>query len=279
MYTFWLFLLVICFLNVLWFYSVLHLCVVSKPWPSFVSSCVAHVYICTTVGTLALSITLFLSCAIIIMTFAFECRKWHFFGWEEVECFQFEYCLISFSYTKFVSESRKQIWFLCLSHMHFPLQAVGSDHWCVSSHCWWPAASLIIVSTCLLFMEVKCPPCHCALMHHTPQTSSKHCESYWFFFLHKVLILVYEQWLVLTWYLTWKMFVVHFTVLFCGTWTVVAAVEYTAFSGKAWKYNCCGDWKVDSSCCRSMHTVENFWNACHVCQLIFLSWKQKNDGI
>jgi len=182
-YTFWRFSLRhFCFLNVLWCYSVLCLCVVSKPLPPFVSSCVAHVYICTTVGTVALSITLFLSCAIIIMIFAFECWKWHFFGWEEVECFQFEDCLISFSYTKFVSESRKQIWFLCLHHMQCPLQAVGSDHWCVSSHFWWPAVSLIIVSACLLFMEVRCPLCHCALMHHTPQTTSKHCESYWVFF-------------------------------------------------------------------------------------------------
>jgi len=24
--------------------------------------------------------------------------------------------------------------------------------------------------------------CHCALMHHTPQTISKHCESYCVFF-------------------------------------------------------------------------------------------------
>ena len=261
---------VIGFLNVLWFYSVLLLCVVSKPLPTFVSSCVAHVCICTTVGTLALSITLFLSCAVIIATLAFECWKLHFFGWEEVGCFLFEDWLISFSYTKFVSESRKQIWLSCLCHMQCPLQAVDSDHWCFSSHCWWPATSLIIFSACLLFMEVRCPPCHCALMHHTPQITSKHCDSYCFIFLHKILILVCEQWLVLTWYLTWTMFIVHFTVLFCGTWTVVAAAEYTAFSGKGWKYNCCRDWNVVSSCCPSIHTVENFWNAGHICLLIFL---------
>lgn len=57
---------------------------------------------------------------------------WHFFVWEEVECFQFEDWLISFSYTKLVSESRKQIWLSCLRHMQCPLQAVDSDHWCVS---------------------------------------------------------------------------------------------------------------------------------------------------
>lgn len=44
-----------------------------KPISTFVSSCVAHVYICSTVGALALSITLLLSCAVFIMIFTFEC--------------------------------------------------------------------------------------------------------------------------------------------------------------------------------------------------------------
>jgi hypothetical protein len=144
---------------------------------------------------------------------------------------------ISVSLKQSLCQNPENIWLSCLCHMQCPLQAVDSDYWCVSSHCWWPAllwsSSVLVCSSwkwdALCVTVLWCTTLHLLLLNIVNLIGV--------FFLHKILILVYEQWLILTWYLTWTKLIVHLTVLFCGTWTVVAAVEYTAFSGKGWSSN------------------------------------------